>query len=85
MTSALVDTSALLACLDADDPRHSVMAAACAALPKDDLLTHGYVVAESVALTRRRLGVEATISLLDDVLPAMEILPVGAAAPRLTS
>jgi predicted nucleic acid-binding protein len=30
------------------------------------------------AVTRRRLGVEATIALLDDVLPTIELLPVDA-------
>lgn len=78
MRRVFVDTSALLAILDADDPRHEDVVATFAALADDELLTHGYVVAESLAVTRRRLGVEATISLLDDVLPAIEILAVDA-------
>ena len=79
MTRVLVDTSALVAFLDADDPRHQAVVATFAALEDDDLVTHGYVVAESLAVTRRRLGLEATIALLDDVLPAIEILAVDSA------
>lgn len=79
MTRVLVDTSALLAFLDADDPRHEVVVTTFAQLTDDELLTHGYVVAESSAVTRRRLGVEATIALLDDVLPTIAVLPVDSA------
>ncbi len=76
MTRVLVDTSALLAHLDADDPRHARVQSAFAALADDELVTHGYVIAESLAVARRRLGVDAVIALLDDVLPAMEFLIV---------
>lgn len=79
MTRVLVDTSALVAFLDADDPRHDAVAMAFAELSGDELLTHGFVIAETLAVTRRRLGLEATISLIDDVLPAIEALPVDAA------
>jgi predicted nucleic acid-binding protein len=75
----LVDTSALLALLDADDPRQGLVRATVADRPDDDLVTHGYVVAESIAVTRRRLGVEGVITLLDDVLPAIEVLEVDSA------
>lgn len=71
-----VDTSALVAFLDADDARHAEVVAAFAALASDELVTHGYVIAESIAVVRRRLGVEAVITLLDDVLPVVELLPV---------
>lgn len=39
-------------------------------------MTLGYVVAESIAVARRRLGTDAVIALLDDVLPAIELLAV---------
>ena len=87
VTRILVDTSALLALLDGDDPRQDDVKAAFAEHRDSDLVTHGYFVAESLAVARRRLGVDATISLLDDVLPAIEVLPVDAdlhaAAQRL--
>jgi predicted nucleic acid-binding protein len=42
----------------------------------DDLLTHGYVVAESIAVARRRFGVEGAKALIDDLLPIIELVPV---------
>ena len=79
VTRILVDTSALLTLLDADDPRQGLVAAAFAEHSDDELVTHGYVVAESIAVFRRRLGIEGVIVLLDDVLPAIELLPIDAA------
>lgn len=76
VSRVFVDTSALLALLDADDPRQADVVGAFAAFRDDELVTHGYVVAESLAVVRRRLGVEATVVLLDDVLPALDLLPV---------
>lgn len=76
MTRVFVDTSALIAFLDADDPRHAAVVTTFANLATDELVTHGYVVAEALAVTRRRFGLEATISLLDELLPVIELLPV---------
>lgn len=73
-----VDTSALLALIDADDPRQADVRAEFAARRDDELVTHGYVVAESLAVARRRFGVEGTVTLLDDVLPPIALLPVDA-------
>lgn len=44
-----------------------------------DLVTHGYVVAESLAVARRRFGVEGAIALIDDLLPAIDVLTVESA------
>lgn len=71
-----VDTSALLALLDADDPRQAEVVAAFAARRDDALVTHGYIVAESLAVVRRRFGVEGTVTLLDDVLPPIAVLQI---------
>jgi predicted nucleic acid-binding protein len=76
VTRILVDTSALLALLDADDPRQDSVRATFVEHPDDDLVTHGYVVAESIAVARRRLGIDGVIALLDDVLPAIGLLHV---------
>lgn len=76
VTRIFVDTSALLSLLDADDPRQASVWHAFAAHAADDLVTHGYVVAESIAVARRRLGVDGAIALIDDVLPALELVPV---------
>ena len=79
MTRILVDTSALLALLDADDPWQSLVRATFADRPDDDLVTHGYIVAESIAVARHRLGIEGVVTLLDDVLPAIDVLDVDRA------
>lgn len=76
MRRVFVDTSALLALLDRADPRHESTRNAFRDLADDDLVTHGYVIAESLAVARRRFGVEGAIALLDDLLPAMTLLAV---------
>jgi predicted nucleic acid-binding protein len=79
VSRVFVDTSALLALLDRADPRHQAVREAFARLSDDELLTHGYIVAETLAVARRRFGVDGVIALLDDVLPAITMLPVEAA------
>ena len=79
MTPVFVDTSALIALLDGDDPRHEEVREAFARHVSDELVTHGYVVAESLAVTRRRFGIDGVVALLDDVLPAIALLPVDTA------
>ena len=76
MTRVFVDTSALLALLDRADPAHTAVLDAFAGLRNAELLTHGYVIAESLAVARRRFGVDGAIALLDDILPVVAILPV---------
>ncbi len=76
MTRVFVDTSALVALLDRADPRHPAVRAAFAQMSDVDLVTHGYVVAESLAVVRRRFGVDGAIALLDDILPVVEIVAV---------
>ena len=76
MTRVFVDTSALLTLLDRADPRHQAARETFAGLADADLVTHGYVVAESLAVARRRFGVDGAIALLDDMLPVVTLLPV---------
>jgi predicted nucleic acid-binding protein len=76
VTRVFVDTSALLALLDRADPRHAAVRDAFAGLRDAELLTHGYVIAECLAVARRRFGVDGAIALLDDILPVLAILPV---------
>ena len=71
-----VDTSALYALLDADDINHAAARSAFEALRDAELTTHAYVVVESLALVSRRLGRDAALHLIDDLLPVIRIEPV---------
>jgi predicted nucleic acid-binding protein len=78
VSRVLVDTSALSALLDGDDPRHPAAVTALASLRDVELVTHGYVVAESIAVTRRRFGWAGVRTLIDDLLPIMATVAVDA-------
>ena len=71
-----MDTSALIALLDRADPRHEAVRSTFLDLADRELVTHGYVVAETLAVARRRFGVGGVIALLDDLLPVLAMLPV---------
>ncbi|MBI4729602.1 MAG: PIN domain-containing protein [Acidobacteria bacterium] len=68
--TVLVDTSAFFALLDADDEHHADAAPVWRDLVLADapLLTHSYVLLETVALLQRRLGLEAVSAFRDDLL-----------------
>ena len=76
MKPVFVDTSALIALLDRADPRHEAVRSTFLDLADRELVTHGYVVAETLAVARRRFGVDGVIALLDDLLPVVAVLPV---------
>jgi len=71
-----VDTSALYALLDADDDEHDRAVRGRHAVGDDALITHGYVVAETISLVRRRLGAAAAVRVIDELLPALDIVDV---------
>lgn len=86
-----IDTSGLYAVLDAADANHAV-AARRFALVLDRLaddpfgaLTHSGVITEITALVQRRLGIDATRHLLDDVLPLLDTVWVDARLHALAS
>ena len=66
-----VDTSALLAVLDADDAGHQIALPAWRAGVEegDGFVTTNNVLLETTALVQRRLGFPALHALVDDVLP----------------
>ena len=70
-----VDTSAIYAFLASDDVGHSAAVAAwkCFMDEATPLFTSNYVVVESCALLQKRLGIGAVRSLLDALLPAIEV------------
>lgn len=72
--AVFVDTSALYAFLDRDDARNASAVGYLGSLADTEpLLTHNYVVLETVALVQRRLGVGALRALVEDVVPGLEV------------
>jgi predicted nucleic acid-binding protein len=73
VVSVVVDTSALFALLDRRDAHHASAVSFWTDPDDEDLVTHAYVVIESVALVRSRLGSAAINALVDDLLPALRV------------
>lgn len=71
--TTLVDTSALYALIDGDDQNTLDAARVWGELIDEDLVAHGYVVAESLALVRARLGWAGVATLTDDLLPRLRV------------
>lgn len=82
--SAFVDTSALLAVLDADDAQHARASRAWSSLvgSEEDLVTTSYVLVETFALAQARLGLSAARLLNDDVVPTLRVTWVDQALHR---
>ena len=74
--NVFVDTSALLAVLDADDANHK------AARPfwekiisgGDTPVSHNYVLVETSALVARKLGLDALRALETDIVPILRVV-----------
>lgn len=74
-----LDTSALLAFLDRDAEQHGRVRESMARVLRDrDAITHNYVLVETEALAHRRLGARAVRALLEDVVPALDVVWVDA-------
>jgi len=71
--SIVVDTSALFALLDRRDAHHASAVGFWTGPDDEDLVTHAYVVIETVALVRSRLGAAAVGALVDELLPAIRV------------
>ena len=71
--SLFVDTSALLAFLDSDQPRHADVIDIWngAVAERRTLATSSYVLVESFALVQRRLGMEPLRALADILVPML--------------
>ena len=70
-----VDTSALIALLDASEARHAACAREWKRLLASDaaLVTSSYVIVETCAVAQRRLGMAAVRSLTTDFMPLLAI------------
>ena len=79
VVSVFVDTSALLALLDADEARHEEARAIWQRLLGADvpIATTSYVLVETYALAQRRLGNSAVRVLADDLLAVVDIEWIG--------
>jgi len=73
--TVFVDTSALIAFLDGEDPAHGVCREGWrqAVLEAEGLVTTDYVLVEAVAVAQRRWGLEAARTLVDEYLPLIEV------------
>jgi predicted nucleic acid-binding protein len=73
--TTFVDTSAVLALLDADDNRHSDADRAWNELihSHEKLISSNYVLVEIFALVQRRLGMEAVRAIQDILVPLLDI------------
>ena len=84
MVARFVDTSYLLALSDASDSAHGAVLRDFGSREDEDLTTHGYVVAETLSLARRRLGPDITRRLIDELLPALVVIAVDDGLHRET-
>jgi predicted nucleic acid-binding protein len=78
--TVFVDTSALLALLDADEARHAEAVSVWEQLAASGtrLVTTNYVVVETLAVAQNRLGLGAVRALVGDLLPAMDVFYLDA-------
>lgn len=78
--TVFVDTSALYALLDADDAHHVDARAAWQRLAAAEatLVTHSYVLVETIALVQHRLGLAAVRALVDTLGPLLTVVWVTA-------
>lgn len=74
--SLFVDTSAILAIIDADQPRHRDVVDAFDSVidTGDPLYTSNYVLVETFALVQRRLGLDASRDLAASFVPLLNTL-----------
>lgn len=79
--TVFVDTSAILAAVDADEDFHSASAEALDRLLErtERLITTNYVIVETLSLVQRRLGIEPMRQLQASLIPAFEIVWVDQA------
>ncbi len=68
-----VDTSGIIALVDRDDAAHAATVTAFSMGRDEPLVTHAYVVVETLAVARRRFSAAVAADLVDRVLPALAV------------
>jgi predicted nucleic acid-binding protein len=76
--TVFVDTSALYAYLDARDADHAVAAQAFASLRDERRVVHNYILVETEALVRARLGAAASARFHAELVPVLDVEWVSA-------
>lgn len=73
--TTFLDTSAILALFDADDPRHPAVDSAWKALILSDepLVSSNYILVETLALVQRRFGMNAVQVIQRDIVPLLQV------------
>jgi len=71
--SVFLDTSALYAFLDHRDADHQAAVAAFASLRDERRVVHNYVIVETEAIVRARLGVVASSRFHAELVPVLDI------------
>jgi predicted nucleic acid-binding protein len=73
MVTVFVDTSAFVALVDRDDEHHGAALVVLADLAGDTrLVTHEYVIVETISLLQRRFGMGSVRYLVERFLPIVE-------------
>jgi predicted nucleic acid-binding protein len=74
--NVFVDTSAFLAVLDASDARHAAAKARWEQVVGggDVLVSHNYVLVETLAVVSRRLGIQAARVFTQDIVPILRLV-----------
>lgn len=74
--NVFIDTSALLAVLNADDSNHRAAGPFWETIISagETLVSHNYVLVETSALALRRLGIEALRVLEGDIMPILRVV-----------
>jgi predicted nucleic acid-binding protein len=81
--SVFIDTSALLAILDADDEHHKKAKNTWIRLVSEEtVICSNYILVETFALVQNRLGLEAVRALQEDILPMITVEWVDEATHR---
>jgi len=79
--AVLIDTSAIYALLDEEDPLHARSVAVLRRLGRDrgDVVVHSYVIGEAFALLQRRLGLDAVRRFISTIMPLLSVVWVDKA------